>query len=224
MFTDEEIRQGRRRLKRLLPGARAEARRLLREDGGLRPGNPVSQSLLEEIEERNLDALVIRSRGAGRWHADLLFRRLPPGLPTVIGTPEADPLGSEAEAASHGALILAAVVKAIEERRMAGDDRGRREIRFFELHGVSFEFPVPLIEALAAALAAAPEEIAEVTAEFRTRLDRRLDRVMGGPGFDGDRWNAAEEEDRIRALADMATLLAVGVFRHPERRDVSSRN
>lgn len=214
MFTDEEIRQGRRRMKRLLPKARAEARKLLFEDG-LRPGNLLSQNLLDAIEERHLDALVIRRRRSSDWYADILFRKLPAGLPTVIGTPEAVPLASEAEAKSHGAAMLSAIMKSIEERRIGSRDVTCAPSRFFDLHGFEFPFPVPLIEALAAAIATQEDAVPGAIEETMARLDARLEGMMGGEGFDEALWEEGDDGERTRVLADMALLLAMGVFRHP---------
>lgn len=59
----------------------------------------------------NLAAFIIRRNGPG-WTADVVFDRVPQGMPDVVGTPEAAPLPSRDAALAAGRLILTMVLSA----------------------------------------------------------------------------------------------------------------
>jgi len=59
----------------------------------------------------NLAAFIIRRNGIG-WTADLVLNRVPPGMPDVVGTPEAVPLPSRDAALAAGRLILTKILAA----------------------------------------------------------------------------------------------------------------
>jgi hypothetical protein len=109
-------------------------------------------------------------------------------------------------------------MRAIEERRVGSRDMSRGSSRFFDLHGFEFPFPPPLIEKLAAALSVGGDDANVAIAETVERLDARLMKIMGDEGFDEGIWANCAVSERSRVLADMAMLLAMGVFRHPTGR------
>ena len=59
----------------------------------------------------NLAAFIIRRNGPG-WTADVVFDRVPQGMPDVVGTPEAAPLPSRDAALIAGRLILTMILVA----------------------------------------------------------------------------------------------------------------
>ena len=59
----------------------------------------------------NLAAFVIRPNGPG-WTADIVLERVPPGVPDVIGTPDAAPLPTREIALAAGRVILTMILSA----------------------------------------------------------------------------------------------------------------
>jgi hypothetical protein len=201
---DEIMRQGRRRLKNLLPAARAAARR---GDGGpLQARSGLAHAAWPHFRESNLDALVVYPAELGGWHADLRFKNVPPGIPRAIGTPVSAPLGSR-EAAEETAFrmlagVLANMTPAVQRARPV-----------FLLCG--FEIPLDP-EAFSEVLRALPEAgngygSAEVAC---ARIREVLEDELPG-GVSGDAWMALTNLQRQRVCAVLHMAALSEVYRYP---------
>jgi len=198
------MRQGRRRLKNLLPAARAAARR---GDGGpLQARSGLARAAWPHFRESNLDALVVYTGELGGWHADLRFKNVPPGIPRAIGTPVSAPLGSR-EAAEETAFRLLAGVRA--NRAPAG----QQPRPVFLLYG--FEIPLDP-EAFNEVLGALPEAgngygSAEAAC---SRIRELLEEVLPG-GVSGEAWMALTDRERQRVCAVLHMAALSEVYRYP---------
>lgn len=214
-LTDRQIAEGRRLLGSLLPQLRKEVS-LAKPDGVMQPRSLIGQSLMGRICYDNLDALVIR-RSSGGWHADLILKRMPVGVPNVMGTPEAHPLPDREAAVAAGTDILRQLCRLAAENALAGRDQPLEDVRPFELHGHTFQIPGPVVEQVRLIWAAMGQGLVPDARAARNLLTENLVRIMGSDMFDPDQYDALPEEDKSSIGISMATLLQFGEFRHPDR-------
>lgn len=214
-FTDEQISEGRRLLKRLLPELRREIS-LASVEGALQPTSRIGQSMMMRVRAENLDALVIR-RSVGGWHADVVLTGMPVGVSNVMGTPEAAPLPDRDAALAAGTRILRQLCRLSMENELAVRDMPERDIRPFELHGYTFEIPGEMVDRIGEVWAAVGPALVPDAAIARAQLRANLVRLMGGDRFDPDLFAALPGEEKTRLGISMATLLLFREFRHPDR-------
>jgi hypothetical protein len=214
-FTDEQISEGRRLLKRLLPEIRRDIS-LSNGEGALQPTSLIGQSMMGRVRADNLDALVIR-RSAGGWHADVVLTGMPVGVSNVMGTPEAAPLPDRDAALAAGTRILRQLCRLSMENEIAVRDMPERDIRPFELHGYTFEIPGEMVDRIGEVWEAVGPALVPDGATARAQLTGNLVRLMGGDRFDPDLFAALPGEEKTRLGINMATLLLFREFRHPDR-------
>lgn len=214
-FTDEQISEGRRLLKRLLPELRREIS-LASVEGALQPTSRIGQSMMMRVRAENLDALVIR-RSAGGWHADVVLTGMPVGVSNVMGTPKAAPLPDRDAALAAGMQILRQLCRLSMENELAVRDMPERDIRPFELHGYTFEIPGEMVDRIGEVWEAVGTALVPDAATARAQLTGNLVRLMGGDRFDPDLFAALPGEEKTRLGISMATLLLFREFRHPDR-------
>lgn len=215
MSSYKELIEGRALLKRLLPKMRKELR--LNEPGAeVQAMNMLAQSNLTHIRVENFDALVIHNNGSG-WVADLVFKKLPAGVPNTMGTPEAYPHKSRRDALEEGKMLLANFLRvAIENEAASRDGTDTSDLRFFDLFGRNFPFPSAAIDGILKAMSMVPEEVFGTRDIVIDRLRMNLKKIMGHDGFDDALWDRAPHKDKLTVFANMATLIALGEFRyHP---------
>lgn len=179
-FTDEQISEGRRLLKRLLPELRREIS-LASVEGALQPTSRIGQSMMMRVRAENLDALVIR-RSAGGWHADVVLTGMPVGVSNVMGTPEAAPLPDRDAALAAGTQILRQLCRLSMENELAVRDMPERDIRPFDLHGYTFEIPGEMVDRIGEVWEAVGPALVPDAATARAQLTGNLVRLMGGTG------------------------------------------
>ncbi|MGI4851991.1 MAG: hypothetical protein ACRYGR_08630, partial [Janthinobacterium lividum] len=80
MASSDVFLDGRRRLRQLLPWARAEARKTPFD--GVQH-SPLGRAQIQYARTANLDALIIYAAPLGGWHADVVFKSVPPGTPNT---------------------------------------------------------------------------------------------------------------------------------------------
>jgi hypothetical protein len=214
-ITDKEMREGRARLREMLPDLRKGVS-LTDPNGMMRPLTAQGQSVLGRVRFENLDALVIR-RSVGGWHADVILTGMPVGVSNVMGTPEAAPLPSREEALRAGTGILRQLCRLAVENELAYREVPAKDTRPFQIHGHVFDMPGRLIDDITAVWGAHGRELVPDAEAARGQLTAALDRHMGGDRFDPGLFSALAEEDRGLILISMATLMVFGDFRHPER-------
>ncbi len=88
-FTRKEVAEG----KKLLAKVLAKIRREQSTEGGFRlsPVSDDATAMFAHLRVRNLKSIIIRQDKDGFWTGDLLLKRVPHGVPDVIGVPEHAP-------------------------------------------------------------------------------------------------------------------------------------
>lgn len=88
-FTRKEVAEGKKLLARVL----AKIRREQSEEDELRlsPLSDGATAMIAYLRVRNLKSIIIRQGKDGFWTGDLLLKRVPHGVPDVIGVPEYAP-------------------------------------------------------------------------------------------------------------------------------------
>lgn len=209
-----DIERGRRRLKNLLPWARAEVAKRGYETA---EKSPLFLAVAPYLTEDNFDALVIYEAPRGGWHADLLLKKVPPGITNVVGTPVQSPCRTKDEAENFAKNILMMACYQSEH----GDKTAHMPA--FLLYG--WEFPLPLMPELAAALT----EDAHVTSRLgygtdfqaAVRVEKAIDELFPN-GFDGDLFNQADDKKKAKLIAVLHRAALSGLFRYPRLTDEPS--
>lgn len=211
--TNTELAQGVRRLRDLLPWAKAEIRKT-KDDLELTLG-ALAKAQMRHVTEDNFEALVIYPAPMGGWHADLFFKLVPPGVPNCLGSPVANPLATkqEAEESAKRTLIVALKMEAMA----AADPKPTGPAFLF------YDQVLPLVEsALAAGAWVLMGEVEK--SEFRQNAIKKLDSLTiehfpNGVRY-GQRGAVADEHDKALFVAAHAAALA-GIFAYPLREDAA---
>lgn len=208
--TPQDVRQGVRRLRTLLPAARASVQRNSHQVSDL---SVIAQAQQPWVREDNFSALVIYPAPLGGFHADLQFKYAPPGVSNVLGTPVQSPCRNRAEAETAAFAILCMALQLEAQTKAVGTrPTGDRQFLF---HSVAVTLPAKVYnEALDAfpgievvlSEAMALERLDEVTAALFGDTTPTYERVMA---------LSREAAARLQAVCLVATL--VGVFRYPAR-------
>lgn len=204
-----DIRAGRRRLRELLPWARAEA---AKGTGRFELKSTLAKATAAYVTEDNLDALIIYPAPLGGWHADMLFKKVPPGVPNTMGTPVEKPCRTRAEAEEAAKAILVMMLTMAQQAQPPAPP-------VFMLH----DFDVRLLpEAIEAAAQAFPDE--PHAYESKEHAIERIEAVLAAlfpEGFSGERFDALDLPNKARFLSVLHIAAVTGVFVYPPRRDKS---
>lgn len=209
-----DFARGRRLLRELLPWARAEARK---ETGSVELKSALGRETAAYVREDNLDALLIYPAPLGGWHADVVFKRVPPGIPNSMGSPVERPLRTRREAEDVGKLLLVNMLRMARMEKSSGSP-------VFLLQGAAFTLPLEMYEA---ALGAFPEGAGGSNGGYHSkehairRIEETLAELCPG-GFSVKAFN--EEWDQGRKAELMSVLFIAtltGVYAYPPRRDAT---
>jgi len=88
-FTRQEVDDGKRLLARVLEKLRRE--QSSDDDVELKPYAADAHAVFAHLRVRNLKSIIIRQNKEGYWMGELLLKRVPYGVPDVIGVPEHAP-------------------------------------------------------------------------------------------------------------------------------------
>jgi len=177
----------------------------------------MGEAMLEYAKPGNLEALVVYRTEKG-WYADLVLRKTPIGASNVMGTPISmpHPTREEAERGADQVLVMALMgwLRHKEQRRGAP---AREDMRAFKLHGYEFDIPGAVVDAAAVAWLDLDDDVPDLLEDTRHRLTVNLAKIMGGPGFDRDIWDAASRDAQLKCIANMTSLLVLGAPFHPDK-------
>jgi hypothetical protein len=207
--TPEEYRQGRRRLRELLPWARAEAKKPGAE---IRGKSALYDTTAAYVTEDNLEALLIYPAPLGGWHCDVMFKDVPPAVPNCMGSPVATPFRTRAEAEDHGKWLLVSLLTIAQQPKGNGNP-------VFLLYGAVLRL---LPEAIAAAARAEPDSVDRGYGSKEHAVNRIKETLaeVCPEGFTVDAFNktmAREKKARLLAVLHIAALS--GLFAYPPRLD-----
>jgi hypothetical protein len=214
--TPEQINKGRVTLRTLLPWARAEARKA----NDSKMTSALGLATISQLRESMLYSLVIYHAPLGGWHADVLFRGMPPGFPNAMGTPVGQPCRTFREAEEHGKGMLVALC-----RMAAQNEREKIEPKkpVFQLCGVAIELEPELY---ALALAEQPEGAGGPNGGYvsKEHAIERIEETIAEIFPAGVTLESAQALDRSRQARLMSVLHIASltvVFRYPPMQDGS---
>ena len=219
MSFDERMREGRRRLKKRLGQAKAMAL-AKNQDVTLKSKTVVAQSLMEIVREKNLDALIVYEGEPGEWFGDLVLKGLPPGVPTILGTPTSMPRSSFEDAEGDAYQVLVAILASIQEQKTTKRDRPVDNMRVFQLYNMDFKIDPASVDkarGFAAEMAASgllPKDLDE--GDVKAQLDLALAPILIDGRIEEAAFKGADDRTKALMYSSMSLLLNFGVFRHPD--------
>lgn len=214
MSETADFARGRRLLRQLLPSARVEARK---EDGKIELKSALGRETAAYVREDNLDALLIYPAPLGGWHADVVFKHVPPGVPNSMGSPVEHPLRTRQEAEDFAKRLLANLLRIAQMEKSSGNP-------VFLLHGAAFTLPPEMYKL---ALGAVPEGAGGPNGGYSSKEHaiNRIEETLADlcpAGFDvkafNDEWDRGKKAELMTVLF-IATL--TGVYAYPPRRDAT---
>ena len=205
----DDLRQGKRLLRELLPWARAE---LAKEHDYAEAETRLGEATLSYVTEDNLAALMIVRAPKGGWYADLVLKSVPPGVPNVIGTPVDTPLRTRAEAEERAKRTL---VMALVVARRNAETKPQALPPVFTLCGWAIKLS-PVV--LPTALKLMPEGAAGYGTPLQAagRVEATLDQLCP-EGFDGEAFNTWPREKQARLVGVLHVAALSGLYVFPMR-------
>lgn len=214
---DNDVRrEGRRRLRALLPKALAAAA----QDAApvLESRTGIGRALFSYLTEDNFHALEVYRGRLGGWQADLVFKDLPPGVVTRMGTIVSNPHETKQEAEAEGYKLLVSVLAAIAK----SPPDVRRSPRVFQLYNL--EIPLPDSVMLVAMKAQPPfADLRSAQQSAITYLEEKLHELMPS-GFTSQSFEALPYSAKVSICAAAAKAAARGVVKYPEREALPPRS
>lgn len=209
--SDAEYRKGQFRLRHLLPWARAEVSKCR---GATELNSLLSLAQAKYIVETNFDSLVIHPAPLGGWHADLILKHVPPGIPNMIGSPVAEPFATRPEAMEGAKRLLVCALQIAAEHALLSDGNP-----VFLLYGYGFKLKPEVYQAANKVMPGyrpygSPEGAAE-------RIEQVLQELCGDQEFDGEDFNSWDQERKLHLIAVLHGAALSGLYAYPQRRDAS---
>jgi len=199
--------RARKLLQELMPRAR---QRLQQGKGNLENAalSHIAENMSRVLSVDKLDGIHIYPGPKGGWHADLTLKGMPPGYPTIMGTPKAMPCTSRENAVDQAIWILAAFLQTAADAETSAKEMEA----VFEFDSVALNVPVQLIEKMSSATE-------KPTLSY---VRHRLDEIRQELGTDRITREFVERLDEKRKLGLMSVVLmalSVGIFRWPQTED-----
>lgn len=217
MNTEADFIRGRRLLRELLPWARAEARK---GEAKFESRSALGAATAAYVTLENLDALLITPAPLGGWHADIVFKHTPPGVPNTMGTPVERPMRTRQEAEEAGKNILV-MVCAIAASNEAAKPPPAPPV--FLLSGWACKL-VP--EVFELSLMGMPDGAGGPNGGY-TSKEHAIERIeetlaeLCPEGFDGKAFNAWDPAKKAELISVLHIAALTGVFAYPPRRDAT---
>lgn len=217
MNTDSDYIRGRRLLRELLPWAKAEARK---GEAKFKATSSLGSATASYVSLENLDALLITPAPLGGWHADVVFKYTPPGIPNTMGTPVERPMRTRQEAEEAGKSILVMVCAIAASNEAAKPPPAPPA---FLLNGYSFKLVPEFFEL---SLTIMPGGAGGPNGGYPSK-ERAIERIeetlteLCPEGFDGKAFNGWDQDRKCALLTVLHIAALTGVFAYPPRRDAT---
>lgn len=202
------LREGRVRLRRLLPEAREIA---AGENLEARNLSGIAKAQMRHVTEDNLEAVVVYRGEYGGWIVDVRLRKVPAGIAGSFGTPVKSPWPTR-EAAEASALHLIAF--ALTAARQIGAEEAPPE-RVFEYFGLTVTLQEDLLTLMERMTAAQPHLRYGSHEEARLRLDEITERLFPDGQVTEAAANALSRDDNARLRTTLMMAALEGMFRYP---------
>jgi hypothetical protein len=200
------MREGKQRLRKLLPVAKD---RLKNADNiiGVEVVTALAKAQAQHCREDNLGAVTIYPAPLGGWHADVILRWTPPGVPNSMGSPVGNPYPTR-ERAEQAALDLLTTVLAI------GREARGPTTPVFLLFGGPFKLvPDLLCHPMAHGWGSKEDAVIGLMAT--------MERLFGCAEPTQEQFNAMSRDAMVTMSYAIHRAALDGVFAYPIRRDKS---
>jgi len=176
-YTDKQMKDGRARLKRLLPEARAYARKAIRDPNiQMKVNTTRAMATQRFIVVDNFRALVVYRTSRG-WYADLLLKNVPPGVSDVMGTPLSMPHTTREEADEAAVLILNSMcLQSIMNEGVVGDV-SKGDVRPFALFNFTRNLPGEAVDLCIPVMAITGQTVLEARSYALARMEEACARI-----------------------------------------------
>lgn len=214
-YTPKQIADGRVYLAEILPKAKEE----LATHPDMRgvANSALAKAAAPYYSESNMGFLIIHQVTTG-WNVDLVFKKMPPGVSDVIGTPSDLPHRTREEAEEH-ALDL--VAYALDLYRQHEGNPNKYPPAF-----ALFNIPIDLTPAIYDAMIAELPEGFPIRAISYGSTERAFDRIeevleeflpgiKRNPKLLSRRFNKLPKDDKIRIMSVLHIAALSGVTRYP---------
>lgn len=153
----------------------------------------------------NASEVHIYSEGPERWYADVVFKNVPSGFASVIGTPTKMPVKSQHEATEFARHLIMSL-------RHAKKETSPPEDIAFEFDQTTLKIPVQLYQEMVAKQQEMEQEFAD---EYIVDLMQRARLAVGGP-ITPERMEAASSNARIQVIVAATICSLSGRLRWPD--------
>lgn len=208
---DTAFEDGKKLLEIMLPVAR---RKLETDRLTIMPMSQLGQSQMSYISEGNLSSVMIYPAPMGGWHADIVLKEVPAGVPNSLGTPPNSPVKTREEAKEIAIDLLTFILKISKE-----NENKEKQPPVFLLYDLVFTLIPDVLNELV-------KEAPEMRKGYGSRetaimrLEEALEALSPG-GFNSDdfeKWDSARQ-GRLIAILHIAALS--GLYRYPATTDAS---
>jgi hypothetical protein len=215
-YSDAIMKDGKKRLKRLLPQAMKTAKKTRLDENYKVEKSHMASVLVRQAKPGNLVGIMVYRTEKG-WYADLVLRNVGQGNSNVMGTPVDHPHMDKSSAEKAGLHILITALIGWMDAKEQAKIKPTADERVFKLHGHEFSIPGEIIDTVSEAWELYGTKALGDDDDARARIIMNLTEMMGGDAFDPDIWDAAPRIKQMQILANMATLLVFGHPFHPEK-------
>lgn len=214
-FTEEQLEEGRSRLARLLPDAKAEAKADLRKGGTeVEVLTARGQAVDRYIRIDNLEALVVHSSDQG-WYADILLKEVPPGIANVMGTPTSHPLATREEAEEAAATLLRMGAMQSALNTGASADTPETDVRPFSIYDLTIDLPGEAVDMIVGAGAVIGQSRDEMAVYSFGRMREVCDRHGIDETTTADAMNSLSDENMMEIVRLSCMLASCGHIAYP---------
>lgn len=196
------VEEGRQRLAELLPAAIEEAK-----NEGLKviTGTAPASGLAAHLTMANFHSLIVHEGEQGGWVVDLMLKDMPPGVPSVLGTPVATPHKTRDEAVEMAPKLLAYMTK------LAMSPKEKPVAPVFEYFDVNVTMVPTILEAMVAA-----GMTQQVESSYCVGRLNEVSKKYFPEGATVEKMDALNHDQRKEVLVVLHMASAMGMFRYPE--------
>lgn len=214
-YSDKQMKDGRSRLKRLLPEARAYARVAIRNpDIQMRVNTVKGMATQRYIQVENFRALVIYRTPRG-WYADLLLKNVPPGVSDVMGTPMSMPHTNRDEAEEAAIQILQSMCLQSIMNEGLVSDTSKGDVRPFKLFNISIPLPGETVDICVTVIAITGQTILEARNYALGRMNETCARIGIGEATSLEDMGGIPEADHEEIFRLCCMIAATGCVEYP---------
>ena len=182
------------------------------------PLSMLGMSVLAHLREDNIDTLVVHEAAPGAWHADIILKDVPTGVPDTLGTPVADPLPSKEEAEEAARNLLTGLMAEIYTAKHASRDTVQKDVRVFRIFEVEFFIPGDAIDSMLEGRKEIFAGFPGTPADFALHLLAEVcEQIVKDGNITQKDWEAADPGLRDRGVVAMLLLLSEDIFQFPPR-------